>query len=67
VRAVTEGTSIEDALRLMARVKARRLVVTGRRERLLGILALDDVLELLVEEIESIGHILAAYGTKIPA
>lgn len=67
VMAVTEGTPIEDALVRMARVKARRLVVTGRREKLVGILALDDVLELLVEEVETIGHILSAYASKIPA
>jgi len=67
VMAVTEATPIEDALTKMARVKARRLVVTGRRERLVGILALDDVLELLVEEVGTIGHILRASGTKVPA
>lgn len=67
VMAVTEATPIEDALTRMARVKARRLVVTGRREKMVGILALDDVLELLVEEVGTIGHILAAAGTKVPA
>ncbi len=67
VMAVTEATPIEDALTKMARVKARRLVVTGRRERLVGILALDDVLELLVEEVGTIGHIWRASGTKVPA
>lgn len=67
VMAVTEATPIEDALTRMARVKARRLVVTGRREKLVGILALDDVLELLVEEVGTIGHILRSYGTTVPA
>jgi len=67
VMAVTEATPIEDALTKMARVKARRLVVTGRREKLVGILALDDVLELLVEEVGTIGHILRSYGTTVPA
>ncbi len=67
VMAVTESTPIEDALTRMARVKARRLVVTGRREKLVGILALDDVLELLVEEVGTIGHILRSYGTTVPA
>ena len=42
----------------MARATARRLVVTGDDGRLVGILALDDVLELLAEEAELIGHLL---------
>lgn len=67
VMAVTEETPIEDALTRMARVKARRLVVTGRREKLVGILALDDVLELLVEEVGTIGHILRSSGAKVHA
>jgi CBS domain-containing protein len=55
---VAEPTPIEDALQRMAGISARRLVVTDDDGRLVGILALDDVLELLVEEAESIGRLL---------
>jgi CBS domain-containing protein len=53
-----ESTPIEDGLARMARAHARRLVVTGDDGRLVGVLALDDVLELLVEEAQAIGRIL---------
>jgi CBS domain-containing protein len=56
---VHEGTSIESALARMAGAPARRLVVVDDAERLVGILALDDVLELLTEEAASIGRLLA--------
>ncbi len=55
---VSEQTPIEDALRRMAGVAARRLAVTDDEGRLAGILALDDVVELLVEEAETIGRLL---------
>jgi CBS domain-containing protein len=42
----------------MASVHARRLVVVDDEERLVGILALDDVLELLAEELTSVGKLL---------
>ena len=55
---VSESTPIEDALRRMAGIEARRLVVTDGKGLLAGILALDDVVELLVEEAEAIGRLL---------
>jgi CBS domain-containing protein len=55
---VGESTPIEDALKQMARISARRLAVTDEKGRLAGLLALDDVLELLVEEAETIGRLL---------
>lgn len=58
VHDVSEGTPIEDALSLMASAGTRRLVVTDEEGRLVGILAVDDVLDLLIEEAESIGRIL---------
>jgi CBS domain-containing protein len=42
----------------MAGIEARRLVVTDGKGLLAGILALDDVVELLVEEAEAIGRLL---------
>lgn len=41
---VHEETSLEDALGEMARLRVRRLVVVDPRERLVGVLALDDLL-----------------------
>jgi CBS domain-containing protein len=55
---VSESTSIEDALARMATSAARRIVVTDDAGRLAGILALDDVLDLLAEEGEAIRRLL---------
>ena len=55
---VSESTPIEEALRRMAGISARRLGVTDSKGQLAGILALDDVVELLVEEAETIGRLL---------
>ena len=58
VTCVHEATPIETALARMAGVHARRLAVVDDDERLVGILALDDVLELLAEELTSVGKLL---------
>ena len=58
VKSVDESASIEQALRTMAIGGTRRLVVTGELGVLRGVLALDDVMELLTEEAESIGKLL---------
>lgn len=55
---VSESTPIEEALRRMTGIAARRLGVTDSEGHLAGILALDDVVELLVEEAETIGRML---------
>ena len=53
-----ETTPIDDAIGRMASQSLRRLVVTDANGRLAGILALDDVLELLAEEGEAVGRLL---------
>ena len=58
VLCVSESTPIEEALRRMAGVGTRRMAVTDDEGHLAGILALDDVMELLVEEAEAIGRLL---------
>jgi Mg/Co/Ni transporter MgtE len=42
----------------MTGTHARRLAVVDDDERLVGILALDDVLELLAEELTTVGKLL---------
>jgi CBS domain-containing protein len=58
VTCVHESTPIETALARMVGAHARRLVVVDDDEQLVGILALDDVLELLAEELASVGKLL---------
>jgi CBS domain-containing protein len=58
VTAVHESTPIEDALSRMSGAGARRLAVVDDDDRLVGILALDDVVELLSEELTTIGRLL---------
>ena len=56
--AVTEGTPIEDALRVMRKGPYRRIPVVDETGRLAGVLSLDDILELFAEEFGSIGKLL---------
>jgi CBS domain-containing protein len=58
VETVSEETSIEDAVAGMGRRGLRRMVVVDRQDRLAGIVALDDVLDLLIEEAESVARVL---------
>jgi len=58
VETVSEETPIEDAVAWMGQRGLRRLVVVDRQDRLAGIVALDDVLELLIEEAESVARLL---------
>jgi CBS domain-containing protein len=55
---IREDDSIETALGCMRAGRFRRLPVVGRDGRLLGILALDDILELVAEELSDIGQLL---------
>lgn len=55
---VEEETPIESALTLMAERGVRRLVVVDGDGRLIGILSLDDAVELLVEEVAAVGRVL---------
>jgi CBS domain-containing protein len=56
---VHESTPIEQALARMAGTHVRRVVVVDEPGHLVGILALDDVLELLTEEAATIGRLLS--------
>ena len=58
LESVTEDTPIESAIATMRRGPFRRLPVVDDQNRLIGLLSLDDVLELLSEEFEEIGKLV---------
>jgi CBS domain-containing protein len=66
VHAVGEHTPIEQAVTRMASAGTRRLVVTGEADRAVGILSLDDVLDLLTRENAAIGRLLEKQQPRIP-
>jgi CBS domain-containing protein len=55
---IGEDDSIETAVGYMRAGRFRRLPVVGRDGRVIGILALDDVLELVADELADIGQLL---------
>ena len=57
---VRESTPIEDALRIMRAGAFRRVPVVNAEDHLVGLLALDDILELLAEELTDIGRLMHA-------
>ena len=67
VRLIDESTPIEQAVDTMGNAGARRLVVTGAESKLVGVLSIDDVMELLIEEAEGIGKLLRAASPTIQA
>lgn len=59
-RTVHEETAIEDAIPIMRVGPFRRLPVVDHEGKLVGLLSMDDVLELLAEEFREIGQLLRA-------
>lgn len=57
-RSVDVSTPIEEAVHEMARGATRRLVVTGEGGRPVGVLSLDDVLDLLIGEFGPLKQLL---------
>jgi CBS domain-containing protein len=57
-KTIREATPIEEALKLMRAGRFRRVPVVGTDGRLVGILCLDDILELLAEEFREIGELI---------
>jgi CBS domain-containing protein len=51
---VGESESIEQALREMRRMGVRRLPVVGKRGELVGILSLDDILDVIAGELQNV-------------
>jgi CBS domain-containing protein len=66
VKTVDESTSLDAALDIMARIGTRRLVVTGSGNQLVGLLSLDDVLEVLVGQMTAVGNLLQQQQPRIP-
>ncbi len=62
---VRETTPIEDALSRMVSLRVRRLPVVDAEERLTGILALDDVLDLLGEEMAAVGRAVRRSASRM--
>jgi predicted transcriptional regulator len=60
LRGVREADSVLDALALMRRAGVRRLVVTDARGVLQGVLALDDLVVLVAEQLGAIAQALAS-------
>ncbi len=67
VMTVDEDTPVEAAVEAMARAGTRRLVVTGIGRKAVGILAMDDVLDLVAEELGPIARLLAKQQPQVPA
>lgn len=55
---VCEQEPIEQAITVMRRERCRRLPVVDASGELVGLLSLDDVLQLLAEELTSVGQLL---------
>lgn len=66
VHSVSEQMPIKQAISRMASAGTRRLVVTGDGDRVLGILSLDDILDVLIEETGAIGQLLEKQKPHIP-
>lgn len=58
VHTIDENAPIEFALGEMAAAATRRLVVTGKGEKAIGVLSMDDLLAFLTEQASSLSHLL---------
>jgi CBS domain-containing protein len=67
VHSVDQHAPLEEAIARMADLGVRRLVVTGEENNVVGVLSLDDVLDLLVQEAGSIGRLIEQQKPRIPA
>lgn len=67
LRTIDENTPIEHAVLRMGEAATRRLVVVGNGGHMVGVLSLDDVLDLLVEEVGPIGRLLRQQQPHVPA
>ncbi len=61
---VREQASLFDALAAMRSKGVRRLVVTDTQGVLQGVLALDDVIEVVAEQLQAVARALASGRTR---
>ena len=61
---VSEGDSLHDVLATMQRRRVRRVPVVGPQQRLVGMIAADDVLRALADELLALALVL---GEQIKA
>ena len=68
-RWVGSKAPIEDAIAIMRSLAVRRLPVVDKQERLVGIVTVDDVLELVTNELEDLGKLVGMShpGITVPA
>lgn len=66
-RTINEDTPIEVALQMMRVEKCRRLPVTDDNYQLVGLVSVDDILELLIEEFREIGLLLRQESPQLLA
>lgn len=66
IHSVDEQTPVEEAIQQMAKVGTRRLIVLGEAGTPVGVLSLDDVLDLLADEAGAIGRLLAKQQSHVP-
>jgi CBS domain-containing protein len=66
LRTVEEQAPVEEAMESMARAGTRRLAVVDRAGSLVGLLSLDDVLDLLADDAGAIGRLLAKQHGQVP-
>lgn len=64
-RTVDESTPLEEAVATMRAIGTRRLLVTSAGGALVGILSMDDILELIAEEFENIGKLVRKASPRI--
>jgi CBS domain-containing protein len=64
---ISEDTSIEAAIAAMRRGPHRRLPVVDIHNQLVGLLSLDDILNLLSEEFEEIGKLVRREAPNVLA
>jgi len=67
VATVDEDSPVEVAVEEMARAGIRRLVVTGPGRKAVGILAVDDVLDLVIGELGPLAKLLEKQRPHVPA
>lgn len=59
VTCVREGDSLHDVIALMRHRRVRRVPVTAAQQRLVGVLASDDVIRLVAEDLHGLAQALA--------